>query len=822
MLSNEQIHDIDVTDEMETSYLEYAYSVIFSRALPDARDGLKPVQRRILYMMDEMGLNPDKGHVKSARVIGEVMGKLHPHGDSAIYDALVRMSQDFSLRLPLIDGHGNFGSLDDGPAASRYTEARLAPAALLMTQNLDEDVVDFVPNYDNQIFQPEVLPAAYPNLLVNGASGIAVGMATNMAPHNLNETIAGAIHLLENPDAATEDLMRFIPGPDLPTGGKIIGLSGIKEAYETGRGSFKTRAKAEITKITARKNGITFTELPYSVGPEKIIARTKVAVQQKKIQGISDIIDLTDRKKGTQLVVELKAGYNPQAVLEQLYRHTPLEESFGINNVVLVDGQPQTLGLKDLLSVYVKHRLSVVQRRANYRFKKKQDRLHLVDGLLLAMIDIDKVIAIIRESDEAKQARKELQDTFELSEIQANYILDLRLRQLTKFSKIELEKEKKALLREIAKLKKILDSETELRNVVISELREVAEEHATARRTILMESENSSVKSAEKLELKIKDNPCFVLLSASGQLARTQEQTLPDDPFHNRAAHDVLLSVLPATVRGKVAAITNQGRMIRLEVIEFPVLPNATQSLQVAGGAPTNEFIDLKTNEHIIGIVNLEDDDAGIVLGTKQGIVKRVTVGWPVKEDEWEVITLKEDDEILNAISLPDSHYELVFITQNAQLLHYSANIVRPQGRSGAGVAGIKLAKNDNVIFFGAVNPERQNAVLTITAKSSERPHGSAKLSDFTEFPSKGRATLGVKAQRFLSGETKLQLAYVGQAPLLTANINSEPVEFINDYAKRDASGTTLEFEISEVGPNLAANSTPVQIASDTTPETLF
>ncbi len=462
----ENIVDIDVTSEMEGSFLEYAYSVIYSRALPDARDGLKPVQRRILYMMSEMGLRPDRGHVKSARVVGEVMGKLHPHGDTAIYDAMVRMAQDFSLRLPLIDGHGNFGSLDDGPAAPRYTEARLAAAALTLTDHLDEDVVDFVPNYDNQLTQPDVLPAAFPNLLVNGATGIAVGMATNMAPHNLVEVIAAARHLIEHPDATLEDIMRFVPGPDLPTGGRIVGLDGIRDAYATGRGSFKTRAKVEVEQLSARRTGLVVTELPYMVGPEKVIEKIKDAVNGKKLTGISDIVDLTDRKHGLRLVIELKNGFNPNAVLQQLYRYSPMEDSFGINNVTLVDGQPQTLGLLQLLSVYVEHRINVVRRRTAFRLGKKKDRLHLVEGLLIAIVDIDEVIQIIRSSDEAAAARTRLMSIYDLSEIQANYILELRLRQLTKYSRIELEKEQDELRREIAELEAILGSSERLRALV--------------------------------------------------------------------------------------------------------------------------------------------------------------------------------------------------------------------------------------------------------------------------------------------------------------------------------------------------------------------
>ncbi|MCU1513795.1 MAG: topoisomerase subunit, partial [Microbacteriaceae bacterium] len=417
--SGERIDDIDVSTEMEGSFLEYAYSVIYSRALPDARDGLKPVQRRILYQMTEMGLRPDRGHVKSARVTGEVMGKLHPHGNASIYDAMVRLAQDFVMRVPLIDGHGNFGTLDDGPAAERYTEARLAAAAMAMTENLDEDVVDFIPNYDNQLVQPEVLPSAFPNLLVNGASGIAVGMATNMAPHNLVEVVGAARYLIDNPRATLEDLMSFVPGPDLPGGGTIIGLAGVRDAYLTGRGSFRTRAKVSIESISARKTGLVITELPYMVGAEKVIEKIKDGVNSKKLTGISDVTDLTDRKHGLRLVVGIKTGFSPEAVLELLFRHTPLEDQFNINNVALVGGGPKTLGLKELLQVFIDHRISVVTRRSHFRLARKRERLHLVEGLLIAILDIDEVIQVIRTSDDSDQARTRLREVFDLSEIQA-------------------------------------------------------------------------------------------------------------------------------------------------------------------------------------------------------------------------------------------------------------------------------------------------------------------------------------------------------------------------------------------------------------------
>ena len=480
-----RIVDIDVSTEMSESFLEYAYSVIYSRALPDARDGLKPVQRRILHQMSEMGLRPDKGHVKCARVVGDVMGKLHPHGDGAIYDAMVRMAQSFSMRLPLIDGHGNFGSLDAGPAAMRYTESRLAPAALTMVNESDENTVDFGSNYDGQLMEPQVLPAAFPNLLVNGATGIAVGMATNMAPHNLGEVIAATKHLIENPNATLKSLMKFIPAPDFPTGGEIVAMDGIREAYENGRGAFKVRATATIEKVTSRKMGIVITELPFNIGPEKVVEKIADLVKSKKIQGISDIVDLSDGQQGTKVVVEIKNGFEAQDVLEKLYKLTPMEDAFSINAVALVNGRPQTLGLRDLLQVFIDHRINVVRRRSQYRKDKAEVRLNLVDGLLKAIIDIDKVIKIIRGSDDVAQAKAALIKGFKLTDEQTVYILDMPLRRLTKMSRIELETEQSELSTPIAGLKKLLGSEAAIRKQVSDELTVISKNFATPRRSRL-------------------------------------------------------------------------------------------------------------------------------------------------------------------------------------------------------------------------------------------------------------------------------------------------------------------------------------------------
>lgn len=813
----ENIVDIDVTSEMQGSFLEYAYSVIYSRALPDARDGLKPVQRRILYMMSDMGLRPDRGHVKSARVVGEVMGKLHPHGDAAIYDAMVRMAQDFSLRLPLIDGHGNFGSLDDGPAAPRYTEARLAAAALTLTNHLDEDVVDFVPNYDNQLTQPDVLPAAFPNLLVNGATGIAVGMATNMAPHNLVEVISAARHLIANPDATLDDLMRFVPGPDLPSGGRIVGLDGIRDAYATGRGSFKTRAKVEIEQLSARRTGLVVTELPYMVGPEKVIEKIKDAVNAKKLTGISDIVDLTDRKHGLRLVIELKNGFNPTAVLQQLYRYTPMEDSFGINNVTLVDGQPQTLGLVDLLSVYVNHRINVVRRRTVFRLGKKKDRLHLVEGLLIAIVDIDEVIQIIRSSDEAAAARERLMSIYDLTEIQANYILELRLRQLTKYSRIELEKEQDELRREIAELQAILDSEELLRTVVSDELGAIAEEHGTPRRTVLLESEavsptvaaelagaNGRKAKAAPLALEIADDPCWAILTASGQVARTSNQE-PLAEAGPRSKHDVYTSVVKTSARGEIAAITSLGRMLRLQVMDMPVLPPVTGLPNLAGGVPAKEFLTLVKGETLVAFVRL---DEVLAIGTAQGVVKRVQPDYPLNREDWEVITLKDKDTVVGVAPAGEDDAELVFVTREAQLLKFPASAVRPQGRTAGGMAGIKLAAGDQVIFFGAVQPKDESAVVvTIAGTNGALPGtapGTAKVTAFSEYPAKGRATAGVRSHRFLKGEDTLLLAWAGHGPAKASSAAGVARSLPQEHGRRDGSGVPLSQAVEAVGPAMA------------------
>ena len=795
----ERIIDIDVETEMQGSFLEYAYSVIYSRALPDARDGLKPVQRRILYSMSELGLRPDRGHVKSSRVVGDAMGKFHPHGDTSIYDALVRMAQPFSMRLPLVDGHGNFGSSDDGPAAMRYTECRLAPAALLMTNALDEDTVAMVPNYDDSMTQPEVLPAAFPNLLVNGATGIAVGMATNMAPHNLVEVIGAARHLIAHPDATLDDLMRFVPGPDLPTGGRIVGLDGIRDAYVSGRGSFRTRATARVEALTARKQGIVVTELPFTIGPEKVIEKIKDLVGAKKLQGISAVTDLTDRSHGLRLVIEVKAGFNPDAVLEQLYRLTPMEDSFGINNVALVDGQPRTLGLRELLTVYVDFRLDVVRRRTAHRLKRREDRLHLVEGLLVAILDIDEVIAIIRSSDDADAARGRLEQVFDLSTLQADYILELRLRRLTKFSRIELEAEQDELRRQIEQLRAILADDALLRQMVSDELAEVAKAHGTPRRTVLLASAGAPATAATPME--VTDDPCWVLLSSTGLLARTGDAApLPTDD--TRHAHDAVISVVRTSARGEVGLVTSRGRVLRLSVLELPALPATNGSPGLAGGAPLGAFVDLPAAERVLALTTLAEGGAGLALGTAAGVVKRVLPEPAPGRSEWEVIGLRDDDELVGAVQLTSPDVDLVFITSDAQLLRFGAAAVRPQGRPAGGMAGVKLAAGARVVWFGAVDAAAADpVVVTVAASSAALPGtdaGSVKVTPFAEYPTKGRGSGGVRCHRFLRGEDALVLGWAGASPPRASTGGGAPLD-LPSHGRRDGSGTPSPAPIAAV-----------------------
>ena len=873
----ENIVETPLNEEMSKSFLEYAYSVIYARALPDARDGLKPVQRRIIYQMGQMSLNPDRPYMKSARVVGEVMGKLHPHGDSAIYEAMVRLAQPFAMRLPLVDGHGNFGSLDDGPAASRYTEARMAPAALGMNADIAENTVDFTPNYDNKLQEPTVLPAAIPNLLVNGGSGIAVGMATNMATHNLGEVVAAAKHLMRHPDATLEELMRYVPGPDWPGGGVIVGRKGIREAYETGRGALTTRSVTHIENVTARKKAIVVTELPFMVGPERVLERISEGVKNRKLDGISGAIDLTDRHNGTRLVIEIKTGFDPNAVLAQLFKHTPLQDNFTINNVALVNGRPHTMGLKEMLQVWVDHRRVVIRRRSEFRRKKALERLHLVEGLLLAMVDIDEVIQVIRSSDDAEAAKTKLIAVFDLDEIQAQYILDLRLRRLTKMSRIELEAERDDLKRRIEELERILASDEALDGVVIDEMDDAVAKYGTPRRTVLLDEDEegnltpvvahgddgvsanamaaaraaatvssaaadvaAAAKAAKKAgdenatasALQIDDEPCAVMLSATGLIARTSEDAV--ERWENRSASDgrakddQIVSMFRASTRSSYGLVTSAGRLVLAHVVELPKV-SADGPLSVTGGVKAEELLGMTENtdpirgERVIAAIDMPSTDDGgqlvpLALGTRNGVVKCWNRESPTTMDSWSVIDLKDDDEVLAAAEARDED-RLVFVSTDSSLLTFEAKNVRPQGRTAGGMAGIRLAEGCSVAAFAVVPDgkvtwnyeEGENGlfsasgavVLTVAGDSEALPgteNGAAKVTPLEMYPTKGRGTGGVRSQRFLKGQDTLILAFVGAYPLHASTQSGAPVELPKPDMRRDGSGTDLSAPIAVVG----------------------
>lgn len=788
----ERIVDIDVGDEMRGSFLEYAYSVIYSRALPDSRDGLKPVQRRILFQMSQMGLRPDKGHVKSARVVGEVMGRLHPHGDSAIYDALVRIAQPFSLRLPLIDGHGNFGSLDDGPAAMRYTECRLDKAASVVVSNLGEDVVDFAPNYDGRELEPTVLPASIPLLLVNGASGIAVGMATNMPPHNVLEVCAAAKRLIKQPGSTLKSIMKLVPGPDLPTGGQILGLDGIEDAYRTGRGTFKMRASCRIEQVSPRRKGIVIDSLPYGVGPERVISKVKELVIAKKIEGIADLVDLTDGEHGLQLIIEIKNGYSPEGIRDHLFRLTPLEESFGINNVALVDGQPKTMGLIELLQVFVDHRIDVIRRRSQHRLKKALERLHFVEGLLLATLNIDEVVSLIRSSDDGTIAKRRLMDVFELSDAQATFILDMPLRRLTKFSTIELESERDELAVTIKGLKNILKDEEVLKSLVIEELDEAAATFGTPRRTELLYGDHHFVQAAETFELP--DEPCTVVLTSQGLVAKEKSRSERGEEFTSPHA---IACFIDTTSRSDFAMITNFGRAYRVNVTDLP-MQSSGKSL---AGAKPKELISLERREFVVGLMPLHKDAPTVALGTKLGVVKRVANDAPDGKPFWDVISLKSGDDVVNAVVTTDEQH-CVFVTSNAHLLHFPASLVRPQGRNAGGMTGIKLGSDSEVIFFGSVDTNASNSVITAAGASDAitAATSSIKMTDFAAFPSKGRATGGVRCHKFIRGEDLLITAWVGDNPARLETGTGKPVALELTPKARDASGDSFKGNLGAIG----------------------
>ena len=773
-----EVIEIPVQQEMSESFLAYSLSVITSRAIPDVRDGLKPVQRRILYSMSSMGLRPDRPHRKCAGVVGDTMGKYHPHGDGSIYDALTRMGQTFSRNVCLVDPHGNFGTLDDPPAAYRYTECRLSEAAMELLAEIDEETVEFRATFDGEREEPIYLPARLPNLLVNGTTGIAVGMATNMPPHNLVE-VYEAIKLVmtkRRPKPTVEELRAVLPGPDLPSGGMIIDDS-IDEAYATGRGTFRMRATAEIVNITKTRQGIVVTELPYMVGPERIVSRIQELVNTGKLVGVSDVKNLQDRRTGMNITIECKPGVNAKAILTELYRLTPMEESYGVNNVVLVEGVPTTVGIWDLCNYYAEHRLDVVRRRTAYRLGRARDRLHILEGLLIALDAIDLVISIIRSSQDAAEARTRLMEQLSLSDIQASHILDMQLRRLTALEKLKLEQEVAELRDLIVDYEKILDSEQRQRTIVLKELEDMVKRFGSPRRTRIIRPDQIDDVSLEAMlddPEGMTDDPCAVTLTASGLVGREPAEGPKQATF---GRHDVLRARVYTTTMSKVMAITSAGRALVSPAAAISEVGGRSRGVAVAEAFATQKgesaltLVAAPTAPATAPEGELLAETAAptalppIMLVTANGVVKRLTNDEVMTTANTKpVIGLKPGDTVVAAFEAPDDA-EVVIVTSNAQALRIDASTVSVQGRGAGGVEGIKLAGGATVVAAGPAGPDA--VVLTHTDQQT------AKVTDAAEVPLKGRGTGGVRITKFRD-ERALDFAYVGPESGLSVVVGTE------------------------------------------------
>lgn len=791
-----EVIDVPVSEELGESFLAYSLSVITSRAIPDVRDGLKPVQRRILYSMREMRLYPDRPHRKCAHVVGDVMAKFHPHGDSAIYDTLVRLGQDFARPVTLVDPQGNFGSLDDPPAAYRYTECRLTPAAMDLLGEIGEDTVDFEPTYDGETLEPVCLPGILPNLLVNGTSGIAVGMATNMPTHNLLE-VAAAIRIVmtqRRPKPTTKELMAAVKGPDFATGATIID-DGLEEAYTTGRGTFRTRAKAQVVDITRARKGLEITELPYLVGVERVMAKINDLLKAEKISGIANVLNLSDRHNGLRLVIECKTGVNPEALLEKLYRLTPLEESFGINNVVLVDGVPTTLGLYDLCLHYVTHRLDVIVRRSEYRLRKAEERLHLVEGLIIAIDNIDLVVKIIRTSKNTDEARKRLQKDLKLSWDQAEYILELKLRRLTALAYDELVDEMVTLANKIAELKKILGSEARRRTIVLNELDATAEKYGTERRTKIVNADTISdiADIEEAIIADVPDEPCVVSLAASGLVGR---EPLGVTKSYTQSRHDVIANVVVTSSQANVFAITNTGRLLKTLAFDIPEVGGRSR------GRDVSEVFNADRNESVLGIFSAGQgpDDHPLMLVTTGGIVKRVA-----REALAEVspgrpaIKLSDRDKLAAVFTCAPSS-DIVIVSSDAQALRTKSDAISIQGPGAKGVAGMSLKGTAKVVTAGEAVSDA--VLITVT------DIGATKSTLADELPSKGRGGSGIRVTKFKDdrrvdyawvGLPERIVAIVGQADAPTKPDNS-PESVGMKPTRRDGLGKVTPRRILAIG----------------------
>jgi DNA gyrase subunit A len=750
-----RIEDVGLEEEIQRSYLDYAMSVIVARALPDVRDGLKPVHRRILWSMIEQGLRPDRPYRKSANVVGGVMSKYHPHGDAPIYDALVRMAQDFSLRHPLVDPHGNFGSVDgDPPAAARYTEARLAQIALELLRDIDSETVDFVPNYDGYEQEPVVLPARFPNLLVNGAGGIAVGMATNIPPHNLGEVIDGVVHFIDNPESTPDDLMKFVKGPDFPTGAQVLGRDGIKDAYRTGRGSIKVRAVTSIEEGTAGRQRIVVTELPYQVNKARLAEKIAELVRTGKIKDIADLSDHSSGRAGMRLVIDLKRNANPHVVLNQLYKHTQLQDNFGVIMLALVDNVPRTMNLAEIIGYYVDHQIEVETRRTRFELRKREERDHIVLGLLIALDHLDEVIRIIRGSQDAEEARGKLMTKFKLSEIQANHILDMPLRRLTRLARAELEKEHEELIARIKYLQELLGDPKKIRSVIKEDLQEVRKRLAGDRRTALKADEGEM--EAEDL---IAREDVVITVSRAGYVKRQ-----PIEAFRrqgrggkgvrgqNLKEEDVVSEVFTTTTHHWLLFFTNRGKVYRVKVHQIPEASRTARGLYAAN----LPGVAISSEERISAVMDLKEyaEDRFLFFATRKGIVKKTALPeYDSPRTGLAAINIREGDELFDVL-LTDGKDDMFLVSRNGQAIRFSEQAARPMGRSTGGVIGMRLVEGDEVISLGAAS--RGEEMISVTQQ------GYGKRTPLKDYPRKGRGGKGVVGHKLTNKTGKLAGAFVG------------------------------------------------------------
>jgi DNA gyrase subunit A len=730
---------VAIEEEMKRSYIDYAMSVIVQRALPDVRDGLKPVHRRVLYAMDEAGYGPDKPYRKSARVVGDVLGRYHPHSDAAVYDAMVRLAQDFSTRYLLIDGHGNFGSVDgDPPAAMRYTEVRLSPIATELLRDLDKDTVDFVPNFDETLREPTVLPARFPNLLANGASGIAVGMATNIPPHNLAEVIDGTIYLLDHPEATTRDLMSFIKGPDFPTGGLILGREGIRSAYETGHGSLTMRAVAQIEVAPQGRVRIVVTEIPYQVNKARLIEKIAELVRERKVDGITDLRDESDRN-GMRIVVEVRRDVNAKVLLNQLYKFTPMQQSFGVIMLALVDGYPRILSLRDMLFHYVKHQREIVVRRGRFDLQRAEERAHILQGLLIALDNLDAVIELIRSAQDPASARAGLMASFGLSERQAQAILDLRLQRLTALERSKIQEDFDAVTKEIAYLRALLSSDEMVRDVIKRELKEIRDRYADQRRTRITAEEGSLT-----VEDLIADEPCVVTMTHQGYIKRQPVTNYRSQRRGGRGVtgmhtkeEDFVEHLFATTTHETILFFTNRGKVYRLKVHEVP------EAGRNAKGTNIVNLLALAGGELVTAVISLRDEVAQgyLFMATRQGVVKRIDLEEvrTIRQNGLLALTLEEGDELID-VRLTKGTDEIVLVSASGQAIRFREAEVRPMGRAAGGVIGIRLDPSDEVVGVGVVESGKE--LLAVTS------NGYGKRTPVDEYRLTARGGKGVRAIR--------------------------------------------------------------------------